>query len=300
MQIRSIVHGFFYGNYFYGLCAVALSIEATLQQKYPLADWTYYLAVFALTTWFYTLPYLLDKIQTVPDLRAKWYNNHKPFVRLSQAILLLICCGYAFYFVITYGRAMLQMSALQWALSLSIPFLGICYYGISFNEQYNLRKIGVLKPFVIGFCWAGICTLYPILWFKITHAQAGGLDGVGYRLFIKNLMFIALIGIMFDIKDYASDARQRLNTFVVQRGLRNTLFSILLPLSIIGLATFWMYGFTHNFSVMKISLNTLPFVAMLFAVQALKKRRSILYYLIIIDGLLLVKAVCGSVAMLYF
>ncbi len=113
-------------------------------------------------------------------------------------------------------------------------------------------------------------------------------------------MFIALIGIMFDIKDYASDARQRLNTFVVQRGLRNTLFSVLLPLSIIGLATFWWYGFAHNFSMMKISLNSLPFVAMLFAVQALKKRRSILYYLIVIDGLLLVKAICGSIAMLFF
>ncbi len=300
MQIRSIVHGFFYGNYFYGLCAVALSIEATLQQEYPLADWAYYLAVFALTTWFYTLPYLLDKTATVPDLRASWYLKHKSFVQFSQAVLLLICCGYALYFVLTYGRAMLQMSALQWALSLSIPFLGICYYGISFNEQYNLRKIGVLKPFIIGFCWAGICTMYPILWHKITHAEPGALDGVGYRLFIKNLMFIALIGIMFDIKDYASDARQRLNTFVVRRGLRNTLFSILLPLSIIGLATFWMYSFSHNFSMMKIGLNTLPFIAMLFAVQALKKRRSILYYLIVIDGLLLVKAVCGSLAMLYF
>lgn len=300
MQIRSIVQGFFYGNYFYGVCAVALSIEATLQQVYPLATPDYYLAVFALTTWYYTLPYVKEGEGPEKDLRAQWYQKNLKGVKASQRILLVICCAYAVYFLFRYGTAMLQMSALQWALALSVPFLGLCYYGISFNEQYNLRKIGVLKPFIIGFCWAGICTLYPILWHKITHQEAGGLNGVGYRLFLKNLMYVALLGIMFDIKDYATDAKHRLKTFVVQRGLRNTLYNVLLPLSIVGLATFWLYGFTHDFSAMKIGLNTLPFIAMFLAVQALKKRRSTLYYLVVIDGLLLVKAICGSIAMIYF
>lgn len=300
MQIRSIVQGFFYGNYFYGLCAVALSIEATLQQVYPLASPDYYLAIFALTTWYYTLPYVKGDESSGKDPRSKWYQQHRAWVRCSQRVLLLICCAYALYFLFRYAGAMLQMSSTQWGLALSVPFLGLAYYGISFNEQYNLRKIGLLKPFVIGFCWAAICTIYPILWHKITHQEAGALSGIGYRLFIKNLMYIALIGIMFDIKDYATDAKQQLNTIVVQRGLRNTLYNVLLPLSIVGLATFWIYGFTHDFSAMKIGLNTLPFIAMFFAVQALKKRRSILYYLVIIDGLLLVKAICGSIGMIYF
>lgn len=300
MQIRSIVQGFFYGNYFYGLCAVALSIEATLQQVYPLASLDYYLAIFALTTWYYTLPYVKGEEGIVKDLRASWYQRHRNWVRGSQHAFLLICCGYALYFLLRYGTLMLRMSGGQWVLALSVPFLGLAYYGISFSEQYNLRKIGVLKPFVIGFCWAAICTIYPILWHKITHQETGSLNGVGYRLFLKNLMYVALIGIMFDIKDYATDAKQRLKTFVVQGGLRNTLYNVLLPLSIVGLATFWIYGFTHDFSAMKISLNTLPFIAMFWAVQALKKRRSILYYLVVIDGLLLIKAICGSIAMIYF
>lgn len=300
MQVRAITQGFFYGNYFYGLCAVALSIEATLQQVYPLASLDYYLAIFALTTWFYTLPYVKGGESAGKDPRAVWYQQHHFWVLGSQRALLLVCCTYALYFLIRYGPAMLQMSSLQWGLVLLVPILGLAYYGISFNEQYNLRKIGLLKPFIIGFCWATICTIYPILWHKITCLEAGGLSGVGYRLFIKNLMYIALIGIMFDIKDYATDAKQQLNTIVVQRGLRNTLYNVLLPLCIVGLTTFWIYGFTHDFSAMKIGLNTLPFITMFLAVQALKKRRSILYYLVVIDGLLLVKAICGSIAMIYF
>jgi hypothetical protein len=33
---------------------------------------------------------------------------------------------------------------------------------------------------------------------------------------------------------------------------------------------------------------------------SLSRRRPIIYYLVIIDGLMLVKAICGSVAMIWF
>jgi hypothetical protein len=87
---------------------------------------------------------------------------------------------------------------------------------------------------------------------------------------------------------------------VTQYGLRKTIFNILVPLSVLGLGSFLIYGYTLQFSMMKILLNTIPFIAMISVAYSMASRRNIFYYLIIIDGLMLVKAVCGMIAVTYF
>lgn len=113
-------------------------------------------------------------------------------------------------------------------------------------------------------------------------------------------MFITVLCIMFDIKDYATDANQQLKTFVVTYGLRRTIFYIIIPLTILGLSAFLTYALTHHFSVGRIGLNFIPFLLILTVAFSLQKRRSIFFYLIIIDGLMLVKGLCGSLGMLFF
>jgi hypothetical protein len=105
---------------------------------------------------------------------------------------------------------------------------------------------------------------------------------------------------MFDIKDYATDSNRKLKTYVVEHGLRATIFEILIPLSIVGLGSFLMYGLLRNFSGMRILLNTIPFLMMLMVAYYLHRRQSIFYYLVLIDGLMLVKALCGIIAVSYF
>jgi hypothetical protein len=105
---------------------------------------------------------------------------------------------------------------------------------------------------------------------------------------------------MFDIKDYASDSGSRLNTFVVKFGLRKTIFFIILPLCIVGLGTFVFYGITKHFHPIKITLNVFPFLLLILTAYSLYSRRSLLYYLAVVDGLMLVKGICGTVAILYF
>ena len=105
---------------------------------------------------------------------------------------------------------------------------------------------------------------------------------------------------MFDVKDYASDYLKHLKTFVVNIGLRNTIFFILFPLAILGLFSFIIYAELHEFPLPRVVLNIIPFLLLITASFSLRKRRSILYYLIVIDGLMLVKGLCGTVAMLCF
>jgi 4-hydroxybenzoate polyprenyltransferase len=192
---------------------------------------------------------------------------------------------------------------LNWALLIIFPFLAVLYYGIDqqFFGNYSLRSIGWLKPFVIGMIWAATATVYPII-FSGVEREAGyyELNLVGAFLFIKNFMFITVLCIMFDIKDYATDSNQQIKTFVVNVGLRKTIFYIILPLSALGLASFLGYAVDKHFSSMKIFMNLIPFVLLLITAYSMHRRQSIFYYLAIIDGLMLIKGVCGSIAMSFF
>jgi 4-hydroxybenzoate polyprenyltransferase len=106
-------------------------------------------------------------------------------------------------------------------------------------------------------------------------------------------MFITLLCIMFDIKDYAADHNEQLKTFVVEYGLRRTIFYILIPLAAIGLGTFVLYAAIRHFPLLRILVNTIPFILLIIVAYSMHRRKNILYYLAIIDGLMLVKALCG-------
>jgi hypothetical protein len=302
MKRQSFFEGIFLGNYFYGICAVALSIEASLQQHYPVNHWSFYLMLFACSTWYYTKAYITDDAGHAPNKRMNWYRNNRAFVRQSQHLLLGLIVVVGTWVLIRYFNEIRRLSQLQFLMILPFPVLGVLYYGIGskLTGTYNLRKIGWMKPFLIGFIWAGLVTVYPVIFAQLTQQADQDFSLIQLLLFIKNFMFITVLCIMFDIKDYATDANQQLKTFVVKTGLRSTIFYIIIPLCIAGLGCFLLYGYTHGFSGMKIFLNAIPFLLAIAVAYSLHKRKSILYYLILIDGLMLIKALCGITAMLWF
>ncbi len=289
---------FFFGNYFYGLCTVMLSIEATVQQVFPLNPLLYYLSLFCITVVFYTRAYIHDTSGYPSNERDAWYMNRKKFVNASQLFLTLVSLFCIVLFFIQNRNALFKLTALHLFLFAIFPLVAAMYYGI--DAKFNIRKFGWLKPFIIGFCWAGIVTWYPVLVATLLLGISYEFTLVGCLLFLKNFMFVSVLCIMFDIKDYAGDSRDQLNTFVVQTGLRKTIFYIIIPLAILGLITFIIFGIYRHFHPVKISLNVIPFVLMIIAAYRLKERRNILYYLVYVDGLMLVKGICGYIAMTYF
>jgi hypothetical protein len=298
-MFQSAVKTFFFGNYFYGVCAVALSIEANLQQQYPLNDSYYYVLVFTLTTWFYTIAYITDpSLSSSQNPRTNWYIQNRKFVRQSQWFCLIISISILLYILYTYWYELWHIPVNQLLPLLLTPIMAVFYYGLSFLPQYNLRKIGWLKPFVIGFTWAGLITIAPVIFHHLTHQSGQGISSIGWWLLLKNFMFISVLCIMFDIKDYAADSNHNVKTFVVRRGLRFTIFSIILPLTIAGLISFLIFGTYKHFTQTRLMINVLPFIAMISVCYALQERRNIFFYLIIIDGLMFFKAVCGIIASL--
>lgn len=295
-MLSSVIKAFFFGNYFYGLCVVALSIETALQQQYLLNAPYYYILTFTITVWFYTLAYVKAfSLSSSKNPRTNWYIQHKTFVKYSQLICLLVSIGLGGYIFYTYWQAIWQIRINQLVPLLLTPIAALFYYGLSFLPEYNLRKIGWLKPFVIGFTWAGLITIAPIVFYELTHQSEQGISVIGWWFMLKNFMFISVLCIMFDIKDYASDSNHNVKTFVVKKGLRFTIFSIILPLSIAGLVSLLIFATFNHFPPNRVALNVMPFIAMIGASYALKERRSIFFYLVIIDGLMFFKAACGII-----
>jgi 4-hydroxybenzoate polyprenyltransferase len=293
---------FFFSNYFYGICAVGLSIEASLQQQIPLNGFLYYFLIFITTILYYAYPYIRKTTMPTTNPRTIWYNEHYQLMRWNQIIITIILSVALAIFLKDHVGEVLNMTGRQWTMFLVFPIVGALYYGSNSSMgKYNLRRIGWLKPFVIGFTWAGLVTVYPGLFHTVIKEVEYSPGLVGLFLFIKNLMFVTLLCILFDVKDFASDRLYRMRTFVVRLGLRKTIVYLLLPLALIGLATFIGYAATHQFNWMKVVLNAIPFLLLIaVAVSLLRRRRSLLYYLIVVDGLMLAKAVCGIIAMLYF
>ncbi|ANI88506.1 hypothetical protein A9P82_03845 [Arachidicoccus ginsenosidimutans] len=315
---NKFIHFIFFGNYFYALCTVALSVEASLQQGIPLNTPVYYLFLITGTIVYYSYAYLgeinlsgalrknaLPKTagNTNPyyNKRTQWYINNYLTITITQIIYTLIMLGSALYLCVVEFHEIFSLHWDEWLALLIVPLVALFYYGSDYFPfiKINLRKSGWAKPFLIGFVWAGAVTIYPIMFYKWQINRHYLITISGVWLFIKNLMFISVLCIMFDIKDYADDYNKQLKTFVVRVGLRRTIFTILLPLALMGLMSFWFFTSVMHFSFFSIAINTIPFICLLSVAYSMHHRKPILYYLIVIDGLMLVKAACGIAASLW-
>jgi hypothetical protein len=230
--------------------------------------------------------------------RLTWYSINESILKRIVYLLLAVMAVLVIGSVYSNSKALLKLRFIEWAQLGIFPLVAFLYYGV--NSTYSLRKIGWLKPFIIGFSWAGLATIYPAIFYYVENNAIQDYFLVRGLLFLKNFMFVTVLCVMFDIKDYADDFNQQLKTFVVSAGLRRTIFRIIIPLTIFGLASFLGYAFNRQFGTGKILLNIIPFIGVLIVAYSLRVRRSIYYYLIVVDGLMLLKALCGISAMLFF
>lgn len=291
------VDGCVYGNYFLGICAIAQVIETAALLNLPWRNPWLLNFVFAATVLFYTYPYVRRGLPVNRNPRTQWYRHHFTFVCVSQIFLTLWLVMSGMMFCFQYKEAILKMESWEWALLLIFPLVSAFYYGGNvLSYRVNLRRVGWLKPFLIGFSWTGLTLVYPILFSKIQYGHHLSMTWFPFLLFMKYFMFISLLAILFDIKDLVADQGGGLETWVVKLGLRRTLFHVTLPLTALGVFTFLSYAVIQGFSITRMLLILIPFVLLILAIFSLNKPRSLLYYLVVIDGLMLIKAVFGIAA----
>jgi len=295
-----LIHFVFYGSYFYGCCAIALLWETNIQLDLQIQQPLLYICTFAITVLFYNYPYLHQQNLGSANPRVRWIAAHHRSFLIQQRLLAIIVFISFILLIYRHGQDMVLPNASQFLLMIMPIILATSYYnGLLGIKNYNLRKIGWLKPFVIGLVWTGLVFVYPILFVDlISRPGEISVNLFMVLLFVKSVMFISILAILFDIKDVHADRVQKMDTLIVRLGLKNTLFHLVLPLTLLGLLTFFIYAFIQGMTGWRILLTMMPFILLLTAIYSLRKDRSLLYYLVVIDGLMLVKAICGGVAMM--
>ncbi|MBK9284422.1 MAG: hypothetical protein IPM51_08880 [Sphingobacteriaceae bacterium] len=289
-----IIQFLLFGNFFVGICAVGLSIETSYRQNLALNPIYYYLLVFSGTALYYTKAFL-HKSSGYPDNeRDQWYSKNKKLTLFTQFFFIgiLLICGILFF--ASNSNKISELNSIQLFMLLLFPFVALLYYGI--NSKLNIRKYGQLKPFLIGFAWAGIVTIYPIIFQSLGDESSFKLSQNRVLLFIENFIFISVLCIMFDIKDFKEDSVFQLKTYAVSQGIKKTIYFIIIPLSVIGIITNILFVILNHYPLIQaLSINIPLLLGIYFSFKLLKHKR-ILYYLFFIDGLMLVKSLCGIAA----
>jgi len=291
-----IVKFIFFGNYFIGLLAIALTLESTIQLKLPFNSLAYYALVVLAPIVYYTYAYMgVNKLTRTTNPRTQWYIDHRQFVKSSQWFLSIICIALLGYLLWTHMAALLSLPLVYWFAGIAILLIALLYYGLlpAYFFNLNLRNTGWLKPFIIGFIWACTANVLPLLMLRLENNTMEITSTIWIWLFVKNWMFCTVNAIMFDLKDYEIDANKELKTFAVQFGLTKTIFYILIPLLCIGMCSLLVYTHIQHFPPLTILFNFIPFLLTLIVAYSMIKKKEILFYLIVIDGLILVKALCG-------
>ena len=297
--MKNFIKFIFLGNYFIGLLAIALSIESNVQLRLPLNSIQYYILLFSITVFYYTYAYIGPLYSKSKNPRNEFYRKNHRFILWSQRLLFIVFALLSIIFLIKNFDSIKQLSSWSWLILFIMLCSAILYYGLLPKSFYklNLRNTGWLKAFTIGFVWACCANL---LSFIVLQVEKGGyrVDPVLLLwLFIKNWMFCTVNAIMFDIKDYAHDSNKELKTFVVRFGLRKTIYFILLPLIIIGLISLIAFATARNYGIITVAINLVPFILLLMIAWSMLRPRKIMYYLIVIDGLIFLKALCGMAGM---
>lgn len=293
--LRKLLHIIFFGNIFYGVAAVLLAMETASKLPLPALDWRFYLLLGLGTIFFYTESYSFDPAPQQGNLRAQWIFLHKKWLMAGQWVMALFCLLLVGLLLIAYRNNLANLGWQSWLVAACFPLVAVLYYGLSFPGVFhvNIRKHGFLKPLIIGFVWTGAVVIYPILMALLQHNFQLSLGWPIIWYFTHNLMFITVLCVLFDIKDYAADHNAALKTYVVKHGLRSTIFRFVLPLVVAGMVTYWAFWLPQKMTGFRLVFNFLPFVLLLWVAYSMHRRQSILYYLLVIDGLMIVKAGLG-------
>lgn len=301
MNPGGFIKGILFSNVFYGCCAVALCIETAFQQQIPVAEPLFYLLIFGITVVYYTYAYRNQYLamNARTNERTHWYYQNRHILPCTQVILSVAVTGTAIYLALKYMDQYQHISTASWIILLIFPVLAVLYYGMELPGKgfLSLRSVGLIKPFLIGLIWAGTVSVLPVFFHDLTHQTTLLISTTTLFLLIKNWLFISILCILFDIKDYAEDHNLQLKTFVVRFGLRKTLFEIILPMAVASWCCIILIVIAGNFPLMRILINAIPFLLLITVCYSMYQRKTILYYLAIIDGLMLVKAVCGILGM---
>ncbi|MDH2208044.1 MULTISPECIES: hypothetical protein [Empedobacter] len=297
--ISRFIVNIFFSNFFLILLSIALNIETNIKIGLPFNSIAYYTFISTITVLFYLYAYRIPKsLKSSSNPRTQFYITHRKSVRIYTAILAVIALISGIILAI---NCLPNYEILTWKWLTVLFFTTILSFGYyDFKLGISLRKTMLLKPFLIGWTWAITTVFLPVLFLMLKNETHYVIDAKFYFLFSQTFMYCVVNAILFDLKDYEDDSNRNLKTFVVKYGYHFTLNRIILPLIFLGFLSFVIFGIWYGLPLHRILFMLIPIVCLAIFAFKLNRPKAILYYLIAIDGMILLKAICGILSVILF
>ena len=297
--ISRFIVNIFFSNFFLILLSIALNIETNIKIGLPFNSIAYYAFISTITVLFYLYAYRIPKsLKSSSNPRTQFYITHRKSVCIYTFILAVIALISGIILAI---NCLPNYEILTWKWLTVLFFTTILSFGYyDFKLGISLRKTMLLKPFLIGWTWAITTVFLPVLFLMLKNETHYVIDAKFYFLFSQTFMYCVVNAILFDLKDYEDDSNRNLKTFVVKYGYHFTLNRIILPLIFLGFLSFVIFGIWYGLPLHRILFMLIPIVCLAIFAFKLNRPKAILYYLIAIDGMILLKAICGILSVILF
>jgi len=273
--LRPLVHSYF----FIGFCSSALywATKVQLDQAFHINKDV--LFIFFSTILIYIFNRLfanIDPVNSAKDFFMLVLQKNDNRITRTYIISLLAIIIYLCFYLQT---SILQLFVFAGIISFAymLPILKIN------KNRGGLRTLGLLKINLVAFVWS-IVTVSVV-------ALETNIDLLSKRhlvLFFERYIFIFVLTIPFDIRDKFIDKSRGMNTIPVVLGIGNT------KLVNYSMLLLWLI-----FTVMQhglLNIYTLVIFHIIIIIAALtyftKEQRGDLYYLLIIDGMMIYYSIC--------
>ncbi len=165
--------------------------------------WTNFVATFVL----YNLQRIYQSTKEPKSVRMQWYDRNK---KILLTFIFVFVSLYFTFFKDHYAHFLEGLLAY-----IPISIISIAY----FMPPFNLRKIPILKVFIIGFVWLASSVLIPLMYKDYTFVGFETLGLKELEYIGAQFLFISALCIPFDVKDYENDRQGSIKTLPVHFGI---------------------------------------------------------------------------------
>jgi 4-hydroxybenzoate polyprenyltransferase len=187
---------------------------------------------------------------------------------LIYIIISIIGGGICFFYLKNSTQLALLIPAIL-SLAYVVPFLGI--------QKLRLRDLHFVKIFLIAIVWSYVTVILPLIEFEFL------LEDQALGMIIDRFLFVFLITLPFDLRDWEIDKRNNVITIPAKIGVKNTLILIYLVLIIWLLLVWQIYTFNIALAL------TISGVSTGFFISFAPSQKHDYYFTALLDGTMIIQ-----------
>ena len=286
-----------WSNHFYGIAASLLTIETTMLILNQLPSFFLVAFIYIGTLVYYTYAYFNETSTGLYNERSKWYQSNKGYLKIRQIFLILLCISIGVFKLQLIEIFILLSIGLKLILCIALVIILLYYYAHKIFKRVNLRNKGLLKSMSIAWVWVVVCFILPI----VIQSQGKYNFSAHYALphLLQLYLFILILAILFDIKDINRDNDENIKTLVAKYGIKPIMYTFIFPLVLVYLWVSFFLLFRLQESFVYFLTPLLISFLIVMVGYLVQKRKTIHENILLIDGLILIKALLGILLLLF-